>query len=77
MRYIIDFDLDDPTLQCLNRFIGSVQLFLAFFLSLVAGKLTDMGYYRFIVHPGSALFAIWYFNLEILLLMILLTCLVA
>ncbi|KAF8901217.1 major facilitator superfamily domain-containing protein [Gymnopilus junonius] len=41
------------------RFIGSIQLFLAFFLSIVTGKLTDMGYYRFIVHPGSALFAIW------------------
>ncbi|KDR79186.1 hypothetical protein GALMADRAFT_243084 [Galerina marginata CBS 339.88] len=39
------------------RFIGSVQFFLAFLLSLVAGKLADSGFFRHTVHGGSVLFA--------------------
>jgi len=40
------------------RFIGSVQFFLAFLLSLVAGKLADIGFFRHTVHAGSVLFAV-------------------
>jgi len=41
------------------RFIGSVQWFLAFFLSLVAGKLADSGFSQHSVMAGSVLFALW------------------
>ncbi|PPQ88205.1 hypothetical protein CVT25_005170 [Psilocybe cyanescens] len=40
------------------RFIGSVQFFFAFFLSIVAGKLADCGYFRYTVHGGSFLFVV-------------------
>jgi len=39
------------------RFIGSVQWFLALFLSLIAGKLADCGFFRYSVMAGSGLFA--------------------
>ncbi|KAF8954570.1 major facilitator superfamily domain-containing protein [Flammula alnicola] len=48
------------------RFIGSVQWFLAFLLSLVAGKLADSGYFRYSVIAGSGLFAVSLFLLSII-----------
>ncbi|KAF9475743.1 MFS general substrate transporter [Pholiota conissans] len=47
------------------RFIGSIQWFLAFFLSLVAGKAADSGYFRHVVVPGSLLFSLCLFLLSI------------
>jgi len=46
------------------RLIGSVQFFLAFLLSLVAGKLADIGFFRHTVHAGSLLFALCLFLLS-------------
>lgn len=43
-----------------SRWIGSFQLFLAFALSLVAGKVADAGYFHPVVLSGSLLFSIWY-----------------
>ncbi|KAF9562087.1 MFS general substrate transporter, partial [Agrocybe pediades] len=40
------------------RFIGSVQLFFAFLLSVVAGKLMDSGYFRYVIHGGSVLYIV-------------------
>jgi len=40
------------------RFIGSVQFFLAFFLSLPAGKAADSGYFRHVTITGSVLFSL-------------------
>jgi len=47
------------------RFIGSIQWFLTFFISLVAGKAADSGYFHHIVIPGSVLFALSLFLLSI------------
>jgi MFS family permease len=38
------------------RWIGSFQLFFAFALSLLAGKLTDAGYFNHVIMSGSGLF---------------------
>jgi len=46
------------------RFIGSVQWFLAFFLSLVAGKLADSGFSQHSVMAGSVVFALSLFLLS-------------
>jgi len=40
------------------RFIGSVQFFLAFALSLPAGKAADSGYFRHVTITGSVLFSL-------------------
>ncbi|KAH9475863.1 Aspyridones efflux protein apdF [Psilocybe cubensis] len=40
------------------RFIASVQFFFALFLSIVSGKLADIGYFRFAIHGGSFLFIV-------------------
>ncbi|KAJ3505755.1 hypothetical protein NLJ89_g7252 [Agrocybe chaxingu] len=46
------------------RFIGSVQWFLAFLLSLVAGKLADSGFFQYSVLSGSLLFSVSLFLLS-------------
>jgi len=47
------------------RFIGSFQWFLAFFLALVGGKLSDVGYFAHVVIGGSLLFTCCLFFLSI------------
>jgi MFS family permease len=47
------------------RFIGSFQWFLAFFLALVGGKLSDIGYFAHVVIGGSVLFISSLFLLSI------------
>jgi hypothetical protein len=39
--------------------IGSVQLFLQFFLGSVAGPLYDRGYFRALVYVGSVIYIVW------------------
>jgi MFS family permease len=48
------------------RLIICVQLFLVFGLSLVAGKLVDLGWFRIPVGAGSALFALSLFLLSVM-----------
>lgn len=47
------------------RFIGSFQWFLAFFLALVGGKLSDHGYFAHVVIGGSLFFTCCIFLLSI------------
>jgi MFS family permease len=47
------------------RYIGSLQWFLAFFLALVGGKLSDMGHFAPVVIGGSVFFATCLFLLSI------------
>jgi len=47
------------------RFIGSLQWFLAFFFALVGGKLSDLGYFAYVVIGGSLLFISCLFLLSI------------
>lgn len=47
------------------RFIGSLQWFLAFFLGLVGGKLSDIGYFTHVVVGGSVVFTCFLFLLSI------------
>lgn len=47
------------------RFIGSLQWFLAFFLALVGGKLSDIGYFTPVVIGGSLFFTSCLFLLSI------------
>jgi len=46
------------------RWIGSFQLFFAFALSLLAGKLADAGYFQHVVMSGSVLFLTCLFSLS-------------
>jgi hypothetical protein len=48
------------------RWIGSFQLFFAFALSLLAGKLADAGYFHPVVISGTALFTICVYLLSII-----------
>ena len=50
----------------ITSFIGCFHFFIAFFLSLVSGKLADLGYFRSTIMGGSLLFTVSLFLLSIL-----------